>query len=215
MSSETIRQEIFSYTDVKTKLVADLDKERVTLIEMLKPFIKSKLQNFIEDEVKRNPDHTKSLGLEKLSQMKNELTNLLNNSDALVGKTFSNNEYWVHVDYHIVEGGDSFGQQYNNKKAAKEKIILGIKVVFGKAGKILIDYEYKKAGPVHSHSSEWQITANSEIAYSYGFPIPDDIEKAMKAYSDNVGRLHEIIDKLAKLTKELNEQEALDLWDQA
>lgn len=217
MSSETIKQEIVTYNDTKTNLVSDLDKEQMMLIEMLKPFIKSKLQEFIEDAVKHNPDHTKSLGLDKLSQIKNELANLLNESDALVSNTFSNNKHWIHVDYHIVENGDSFGQQYNNQKLAKEKIISGIKTIFGKAGKILIDYQYKKANPVNSHSSEWQITATSEIVYgsNYGFQIPDNIEKAMKTYADNISKLHNTIDKLAKLTKALNEQEALDLWDQA
>nr|WP_024835474.1 hypothetical protein [Clostridium sp. 12(A)] len=215
MDVESVKQEIADLVATKESLIADLDTQKNTLINILKPFISTELQKIIEEEVKKNPSHTKSLGIEKLSDMKKRLNNLLVSSDSLVNKTFSDNQFWIHVNYKIIEERDSFGQRYNNKKTATNKIIEGIKIVFGKAGEILVDYGYDKTGS--DRTSRWQTSVNSEIVFgsNHGFYIPEHIDHEIKKYSESISPLHDTIDKLNKLDKKFNQQEALDLWEQA
>lgn len=217
MGVESIKQEIADLIATKESLIADLDMQKVILINILKPFINTELQKMVEEEVKKNPSHTKSLGIEKLSDMKKRLNNLLVSSDSLVIKTFSDNQFWIHVDYKIIKEGDSFGQKYNNIKTATNKIIEGIKIVFGKAGEILIDYGYDKVGSKYDRTSKWQKSDNSEIVFgsNHGFLIPQQIDDEIKKYAEGISPLHDTIEKLSKLDKKYNEQEALDLWKKA
>lgn len=216
MSIETIKQQINENNDSLELKMNDFEVRRSAIVEQLKPFVQNELKRIVENEVKRNSEQTKTLGAERLGEMKKQLLNLLECSHNLVDTVFENDNLWVHVNYTIVPHGDSWGQKHNNTKRAETCIISGIKKVLGKAGKILIDFGYAKAGSKYERTSQWQIDDDNEVVFgsNYGFQIPVDIEKAIADYCKQIEEIHNIIDKLEKLKKELSEQEAFDLWEQ-
>lgn len=175
------------------------------------------MKNIVESEVKQKSEHTKELGTDKLKAMKQQLTSLVEQSDELVDTVFGHDELWIHINYSIYPNGDSWGQKGNNVKKAEQNIIRGVKKILGKAGKILIDYDYAKAGAKYERSSQWQQDDDNEIVYgsNYGFQIPRDLEKKIGDYCSQIEKLHDVIEKTDKLKKELSEQEAIDLWEQA
>lgn len=216
MSVETIKQQIEKETANLATKMNDFEVRRTEIIKQLKPFIQGELKKIVENEVKRNPEHTKTLGTERLGEMKKQLSSLLEESDNLVDIVFHDDSLWVYVNYSIVAKGDSWGQKSNNTKKAETCINRGIKKVLGKAGKILIDFEYAKAGSKYETSAQWQREDNNEIVFgsNYGFYMPPDIEKIIKEYCNQIDGLHDNVEQVEKLKNQLLEQEAVDLWEQ-
>lgn len=216
MSVESIKQQIEKENASLATKLSDFEARRTEIIKQLKPFIQSELKKIVENEVKRNPEHTKALGVERLSEMKKQLTSLLEESDSLVDTVFQDDSLWVYVNYSIAAKGDSWGQKNNNTKKAETCIKRGIKRVLGKAGKILIDFDYAKAGSKYETTAQWQCEENNEIVLgsNYGFYMPSDIEKTIKEYCDQIENLHDNVEQLEKLKTQLLEQEAVDLWEQ-
>ena len=216
MSVETIKQQMDEATATLELIMNDFEVRRTTIIEQLKPFIKSELKRIVENEVKRNSEHTKTLGVERLGEMKKQLTNLLESSNDLVDSVFAMDSLWIYVDYSIVPNGDTWGQKSNNTKKAENCIISGIKRILGKSGKILIDFGYAKAGSKYERTSRWQQDDDNEIVFgsNYGFQLSAEIEKSIREYCNQIEKQHDIIEQLEKLKKQLSEQEAVDLWEQ-
>lgn len=217
MSVDTIKKQIDQENTNQENIVKTLDLYRVEITGQIKPFVKEKVKNIVESEVKQKAEHTKELGTDKLKAMKQQLTTLVEQSDELVDAVFRYDELWLHINYSIYPNGDSWGQKRNNAKKAEENIIRGVKKILGKAGKILIDFGYAKAGSKYERTSQWQQDDDNEIVYgsNYGFQIPGDLEKKISDYCSQIEKLHDVIEKKDKLKKELSEQEAINLWEQA
>lgn len=217
MSVDTIKRQIDQENTNQETIVKTLDLYRVEIIGQIKPFVKEKVKNIVESEVKQKAEQTKALGTDKLKAMKQQLTILVEQSDELVDAVFRHDELWLHINYSIYPNGDSWGQKRNNVKKAEDNIIRGVKKILGKAGKILIDYGYAKAGSKYERTSQWQQDDDNEIVYgsNYGFQIPRDLEKRISDYCSQIEKLHDVIEKMDKLKRELSEQEAIDLWEQA
>ena len=128
MSVESIKQQIEKENASLATKLSDFEARRTEIIKQLKPFIQSELKKIVENEVKRNPEHTKALGVERLSGMKKQLTSLLEESDSLVDTVFQDDSLWVYVNYSIAAKGDSWGQKNNNTKKAETCIKRGIKI---------------------------------------------------------------------------------------
>ena len=116
MSVESIKQQIEKENASLATKLSDFEARRTEIIKQLKPFIQSELKKIVENEVKRNPEHTKALGVERLSGMKKQLTSLLEESDSLVDTVFQDDSLWVYVNYSIAAKGDSWGQTIQRKQ---------------------------------------------------------------------------------------------------
>ena len=121
MCVNEIKQEIGRYERSIELRQQALDKLRNQITEETKPFVKIQLKSEVESRVKHNPEHTKELGRDTLSAMKQRLFTLLDSSDNLVDTTFSDDSLWVHVNYN----SDGSRYAYDNQKLAKEKIHKG------------------------------------------------------------------------------------------
>lgn len=216
MGVKEIKQEIeINETNEKNKIKL-LHEIREKIVEETKPYVNEQLKRYVESAVKNNPEHTKELGKETLSEMKKRLFDLLTISDEIVDKTFEDDKLWLHVNYHLIPEGDKYGQRYNNNKKAIENIHQGIRMVLGEAGRILVDYKYAKAiGQYDRLGSEWKLTANNKIIYAYGLSLPRVLEDLIKQYSKELEQLHGFVEKIDDLKQKLSKQEALDLWDEA
>ena len=218
MGVNEIKQEIGKYEhSIKLQQQA-LDKLRNQIIEETKPFVKIQLKSEVESRVKHNPEHTKELGRDALSAMKQRLFILLDSSDDLVDATFVDDSLWVHVNYNP----DGSRYAYDNQKLAKEKIHKGIRMIIGEAGKILLDNGYIKVG----HEYRWDADlyrsynftndskAKAKLLYGFGLSVPPNIQALIEKYVEGIKVLHEASIKVSDLQKALSEQEAVDLWDE-
>lgn len=216
MGVKEIKQEIEINENNEKNKIKILHELREKIVEEIKPYASERLKRHVESSVKDNPEHTKELGKETLTEMKKRLFDLLAISDEIVDKIFEDDKLWSHVNYYIVPGGDKYGQRYNNSKKAGEDIRLGIKTVLGEAGRILVDYKYAKAiGQYDRSGSEWKLISNNKIIYAYGISLPKVLEDLIKQYSKELEQLHDVVEKIDILKQKLLEQEALDLWDEA
>lgn len=220
MGVAEIKQEIEKYeASINTQQQSFL-VQRQQIVDAIKPFAKARLKQEVENEVKHNPEHTKELGKTALSEMKAQLTELLENSDQIVDETFADDALWTYVNYRILPDGDRPGQGYNNRKSAKEKLLNGIKTIIGRAGKILIDYKYIEVGGQYRWDTgvRYDYTqagkGAAKLVYGYGLSLSQDIEKLIEEYCKCIDSLHEASGKVLNLQKTLSEQEAVDLWDE-
>lgn len=214
MGVREIRQEIEMNEKNQENKIKILQEIREKIVEETKPYANEKLKRYVESAVKNNPEHTKELGKETLSEMKKRLFELLEISDEIVDKIFNDDKLWLHVNYYLVLDGDKFGQRYNNSKKADENIRSGIRTVLGEAGRILIDYKYAKASGQYERSgNEWKISGN-KITYAYALSLPKDLEDLIKQYSKELEQLHDFVEKIDDLKQKLSHQEAIDLWDE-
>mgnify|MGYP005754529247 FL=1 len=221
MGAVEIREEIAKCEEaIKTQQQSFL-VQRQEIIATVKPFVKARLKQEVENEVKRNAQHTKELGKTALSEMKAKLTELLDTSDKIVDDTFADDSLWIYVNYKVSPNGDRFGQAYNNKKAAEQKLLDGIKVIIGNAGKILIDYKYIRIGSQYRWDNDMRYDYTragkgaAKIVYGLGLALPEDIKKQIDSYCQSIDKLHELTVKVLDLQKALSEQEAVDLWNEA
>ncbi len=194
--------------------------QRQQIVEAIKPFVKAQIKKEVENEVKRNSEHTKGLGKEALSEMKKRLAELLDNSDNITDSTFSDDALWTYVNYRVSLDGDRYGQKYNNRKDAKENIIKCIKIIIGEAGQLLIDNEYIEEGGLYrrERGMRYDYTkadkGSTKLMYGYALTLPQDIENLIGEYGKSIEDLHDATDKVLNLQKKLSEQEAVDLWDE-
>jgi hypothetical protein len=194
--------------------------QRQQIIDAIKPFVNARLKEEVEAEVKRNSEHTKELGKPALSEMKKRLAELLENSDRITDEAFGDDTIWTYVNYKVLPDGDRFGQGYNNRKAAKENILKGIKIIIGEAGKILLDNKYIKVGGQYRWDADVRYDYTragkgaTKIVYGYGLSLPQNIEKLIDEYCKGIEDLHETAGKVLDLKEKLSEQEAVDLWDE-
>lgn len=219
MGVTEIKQEINKLESAIELESQKLDELRKCIKEETKPFIKAQLKENVEGEVKSNSEHTKTMGRERLSEMKQQLTALLDSSDNLVEEMFSDDELWVHVNYDV--GDDR--SAYRNQKTAGEKIHTAIKAILGEAGKLLIENDYIKAGDMYkwdggayrNFNLVSSNTAKSKLIYRGYLPIPKSLGLLIGKYTKEIEALHELYVKVSDLKRRLSEQEAADLWDEA
>ena len=216
MGVNEIKQEIIAVEGSIELERQKLDELRRRIIDEAKPFIKVQLKENVEREVKTNSEHTKELGRERLSAMKQQLTALLDGNDNLVEETFSDDRLWIYVNYDV--GDDRYA--YTNQKMAGEKIHKTIKTILGEAGRLLIDNDYIKAGSMYQWDTygSFNLTSSrpvkSKLIYKGYLPIPDLLGRLIGDYTKKIETFHELHIKVSDLRKRLSEQEAADLWDE-
>lgn len=219
MDINNLKQEIERIERSTEEMNNVLESKRQQLIDAIKPFAKEKIKSEVENQVRTNADHTKALGKDVLSEMKRQLTAVLENSDEIVEKVFSDETIWVHVNYRIIPG-EGYSQKYNNTQKARDNIMRGLQLIVGEAGKILFDNKYISLGRQYQweHGMPYDYTranqGQSRIIYGYRLSLPKSIEEMIDNYCKGIGELHEILEKLSAAKKKLAEQEAADLWDE-
>lgn len=220
MGVAEIKQEIEELEVSVKKQQQSFLTQRHQIVDAIKPSVKERLRKDVEDEVRSNPEHTKELGKAALSEMKKRLNDLIENSDRVVEETFQDDGLWVYVGYSIIPGGDRYGQAYNNKNSAKNKIHKGISIVLGEAGKILIGNKYMAIGSKYCWDNDmiYDYTkagkGQSKLVCKVLYSLPKDIEQLIDEYCNRIEVLHNTLGKIIDLQKRLSEQEAADLWNE-
>jgi len=217
VSVESIRQEISQYEASAKRRLQELAQMRVSITNDVKPYMKDKLKEIIERQVRDNPDHTKALGAKKLGEMKAKFGIMIDTSDSIVDSVFADEKLWMHINYSITSDYGVSVQSYADVKKAGENIHDGIRAIMGNAGSLLLEYEYIKMGtpPVVWRWKEQFGSRNSKMIYAaHPLSLPETINEKTKKYSDGIRALHDDLYKLYSLGEDLSKQEASDLWEQ-
>jgi len=173
--------------------------------------------SLVENEVKEKSEHTKSLSIDNLKDMKRKLTSVLESSDNSTLEKLGNDDYWAHVNYKC-EGKDDFLSS-SGIRVIEKKLTTAFQELLGSAGKILYDYKYIKVGKDYYNniSDDWVFVSDTsdKIKYSRGVSyFNSNLEKLIKRYCDMIGEVHKQLKNLQSLQKQLSEQEAVSLWEQ-
>ena len=201
--------QISKYESDSEILKTQLDEASGILVKDINIFIKEKFQVDIETNVKTKTEITKKLGIEKLKELKKDLSELIERIPSLVDGIIKD-DVWLHKNYSL-KGTDEFNQKYNIKSRFNASIKNILRELYGHEGIILFKYEY-----ANIKDSEWEKPYNSDIPkYKYGFSLSKQLEESITIYINLLEQLHDIVVKLDKVKNQKEQQEAIDLWDQA
>jgi hypothetical protein len=218
MTVEKIRNEVNKFENDINGLLSSLKEIRFNIIEQLKPFINSSIKNMVENEVRSNSEHTKSLGKEQLGQMKSKLNQILENCDQSVENLFADDKYWVYQNLEDLIKCEKYGVSSCEKKAWEE-LSIGIKKLYGLAGELLQLYKYIKIDDSYAgrvNSCEWKKGHDNKIIYAYGISTYSNknLENLIKQYKEKIESLYTLSHELGECRIKLSEQEAVDLWEE-
>lgn len=183
-------------------------------VPMIIQYTKESIVKEIEAFVKKDVKNTNNLGLEKLSNMKIEMNELVNKIDDLKGKLSQDNAIWKISKEFInninFKEGDNFGKSYNNKKDILLNVGKFIKNELVKVADILIKYNYFQNEIIFP----WKQSGNTYI-YDNGVFMGDTARVKMEEYVELFEKYFTCNEKLIKLKEELEQTKALYLWEQA
>ena len=186
-------------------------RERIT--EECKPFIKSDFKNLVEIIVKTRYDITKSLGPEKLSHFKQELSELIISIDNIIDIEFANDKIWKH---HSSEK-EMESLLRDISYSADKFFIYGIDIVYNKIyhslGRLLFEYKYLSPG----YYSEWSSVRNGDKMEYCPESITkgEPIERLLIIFRKDLIELVKTYEKKRMLIDNILKQEAADLWNNA
>lgn len=218
MSVNELREKISQHEDSIRIQQQALCELRRSIVEEIKPFVKTELKKNVEDQVKSDFEHTKELGHDKLASMKQQLLDLLDSSDSIVEKMFSDDALWIHVNYNA----DGSSYAFESQERAKEMMDRGIRAVLGEVGRLLKNFGYIEFGSIyrfdnHSHRSFNLVSGNqaqAKLFYRGCVSKPTPLEQLIDEYVKKIGPLHEECVEVSNLKTALLKQEAVDLWNE-
>ena len=86
----------------------------------------------------------------------------------------------------------------------------------GKVGELLVTYDYVKASdPLDRSNGSCWVKVNGSISYGCVINLPSDIKSLIETYINDFKNFHNELEEIERLKKELLQQEALDLWEEA
>lgn len=217
MNVNELREKIDQHLDSIQAKQESLNKIRQHIIDEIKPFIKTELQKTVDNEVTYDAIHTKELGVEKLSSMKQQLLDLLDRSDSLVEEIFSDDDFWFHVNI----GTNKIGHTYEDDRIATQKINEGIRLALGAVGKLFQVFGYIEAQNKYrrengSHRNFNLVSDNQpqdKLFYRGYVETPKTLQLLIEEYANRIGPLHQEYIEISDLQEKLLKQEASDLWN--
>lgn len=196
--------------DIQNYLI-QMNSIREKVMSELTPYFQNKYQEYIENAIKDNPEITKSLGVEKLGKLKVELKSIIEQVPNLVSQYFNEQLLWNFNSYSLPNkiGIDEYNIKFTKSRNIEDEMKNSIRVLLGHVGKLIIDFGFEKG-----NESSWRKDGNVYM-YRYGLSIPENIDKMIKEFQIIFEKLHDKHVEIAKMKKQKEETEAMNLWDQA
>ncbi|MDR3627134.1 MAG: hypothetical protein P4L45_09885 [Ignavibacteriaceae bacterium] len=174
----------------------------------------------IEDRIKSKPEITKSIGIEKLKELKCEMNQLLETSDSIVNDVIDKNVL-CHETYVILKT-DYLNMHYDLKNKMNKKLENELQKLTVNIGKILYKYGYIKDYSYTSEDyDEWHSALRNR---NYGNGINDftiyvqlskSLEQIFDKYINGICEIHNSLCKIRNYSEDIEKLEAEDLWNQA
>ena len=213
MSLESLKAEKASIEKQIETYLEELTSNREEIISLAKVYVNNQLQLIVENQVKAKSEHTKSLGIDSLKEMKQKLNQMLLSSDEIVENLFLDDGVWLHMGYKTNADDYLHEQDYRITRKSENKIVTVIKIALGSAGDLLAEYGYTKiSSSLNYPTSEWGRIA-TKTAYIHSIALDKDLDASIDKYNKGLSDLHDYYMKLDKISTKISEQEATDMWD--
>ncbi|MBY6838725.1 hypothetical protein [Clostridium botulinum] len=170
------------------------------ILQEIKEQILKEIERFVETDVK----NTNKLGLKNLSGMKKEMNELIKDVDNL-----EVNGMWL-ISLDFIKGvdfnKDTFNITYDKSNEIQQNVRNFVKNQLLRIADILIKYGYVDENNKNEHH-----IFNSH----FGISLSDNLYNKIKVYSESFKEYVRSNERLFKLQKELEQTNALYLWEQA
>lgn len=176
---------------------------------------KSTAENFVVT----NPDKTKSLGLEKLKEMKAKVQELVQNSGTITNELLSDPNLW----WHLSEFDDPFYFVYDEFGSKQKLLDRAVRLAFGKLGTILEEFEYGVTTSTYTSTDkaiwvEYDMTGNYRLPqgrpyYPYSIVWSTEMKSTIQRYNELYKKANGIHREILNLQRQKKSEEAKRLWD--
>ncbi|MED3550160.1 hypothetical protein [Cytobacillus praedii] len=189
----------------KENLKIKMEEYRVTFKHQISEFSKQWFMNTAKLEIEGSPELVKSVGIDRLRELKREIENLADNSPELVDKYLDNEELWWNLKEDLTS-------RYSSDNRIPRKIEDEIRIMFGHLGKLLskdgfVDVSINR----ESFATTWHL--NGKIRYPFGINFPSSIEATYREYSKLKIAAIEKNDEIKNLQNEKDKADVGNLWD--
>lgn len=173
-------------------------------------YIKSWYVDITKQKVTSASKLTKQLGIEKLSQMKAEVSRLQEQSPEIINDFINDVNLWWHL-----KENDQLETTF------KEDISKALRLAAGKLGPVLEKYGYITTNPSEpGYWREWDEfginrPANPRPYYPYPLDWTDNMRTLVDEYQELIREAIQYRDELKKLKAEKAQMEVEDLWKNA
>lgn len=207
--------------------MADFDK-KIEILEIELEDINSKLENtklealiqlkvFIEEWFEKearsiivsNPSLSNSIGVERLKQIKQEVTELIHSVDELV-ETHLNVQYLWDYNYETGTGFYILGDKM------PEKMNVTMRFVLGQLGKILSKDGFVNIKPTYGSNRQYDVwfdSATGKVKYPFSLNYPKELITTMKKYDELLRESSSKQSELKRIQKEKAETSVESIWD--
>lgn len=219
MSIKKLNDELAQCTEEISVIKAELDAQRINIVDKAKPIVRAAIQSKIEEDVKKKAEHTVVLGREKLSDLKSQLADALSRSDQFLEDTFQDDQYWIYATYVLPEKYPSDYMPYDKRELVTKRIHEGLKIVYGLAGAILIKYGYAEPGYAGDHHSLWSVISyakniDEQKVKALSIPqLPKEFVELISSHTETIEKLHKKLYELRTINRNVAEYDAESLWD--
>lgn len=215
MDTSSYDAKIDSITKEREHTFRQLQANAASYIQAATMFFRGYFQQRVEREIVNHPELTQSLGIEKLGELKKELTALIKNTPEIVEERLRKEQVWDHLR-QLPDGLGNAGRLSNDGHnlvySAGGQIQEELRWIFGYVGQLLIKFGLAKGG----HGSEWETKPGSAVPrYQYGLPTNEEMDTLMKKHKELFSAF--VILQVRVLDAERERQQAIarDLWDHA
>ncbi|MGN1379624.1 MAG: hypothetical protein ACI4XR_04465 [Bacilli bacterium] len=215
MDTKEVKKTILELEKKDNIFKTEAENLQKKIITEIKNCYGNEMESLVIKEVKNQPEKTKSLGKDELSNMKSELSDIIKNLDNSVDEIMSNNKFWIHLNKKTYENDNIYQVPRNAKHAIED----GVREIFGLVGKLLIKYNYCEAKAYNNHYnfSPWYYEKENpnKIIYGYGITLIKCVDELANKYGTCIFDRIKNKQELQQAKEKLEKQEAIALWDEA
>jgi hypothetical protein len=166
-------------------------------------YVKENIKNEFELAIKNNPELTKSLDINVLKEIKNEMNKIISNVDDKLPDTFEIQGLALHRGL-VVQDGDTYGQAYNIPGTFNNKLRVVFAILMRQVSDVLRKYNYIKNEPS---------SLIGKGDYYNTFSFNKELLSVISDYTDKCKDKFNMMCKADELRKEKTKNEALELWN--
>ncbi len=212
--SQTFDSEITSFEKEFAEILGQMEKAKQSFVAGTIEFLTKWFQNQARYHVEEQYEHTHSLGLTRLTELKQKVGQLIKSTPMAVARLVGHDSLWWHRSRR---GG--WKDQYSSEPP--EGLTQAMRLLAGAIAPILEAYGYLKKDPDSRDTwREWDEKndcrpSNARPYYPHQLEWSDKMTTAIEGYMKHLGRATFLDSKVSGTQKLKKKMEAGNLWDKA
>lgn len=168
-------------------------------------FVKGWIEKAVEHEVTDKPDVSKSLGLEGLGKLKQELADLCSRLPTLVDQHCGADTLWPHRSEEI----DRNWSYLVSGDRPVDELDEAVRSLMGHAGELLQRHGFKEV-----EGTSWE-RRDGRWRFRYAYQMPAAFKQALEGYGEIFRQVQRAADECQLARRAKEQAEAADLWNRA